>query len=547
MTIHEAADTGDVETIRKLLAEKTAVDARDERGLTPLMRAARRGRMDAFHTLRAAGAEVHARDARGYTALHWAAQGDQPDMIGVLLEAGIDIDEQALIGNTPLIAAALDGALEAVKVLVARGAAVNATSWQGQTAFQYATGRLGKEVRKVLGAAAKGAPKAKAPSQDVVFWRAAEEGDTAKVKQLLEAGVAVDTSFCYGESPLSRAIAFGHVETAHTLLAAGADARIRDVEGNTLLHGAALCGDVGLVQALLQKGLDVNAANRDGFTPLMAAAHEGHVDVVRLLLQAGADRSARGSFVDDKEQTALEFANKVFDRGVRKALKALLTEAGAAPDAIEQAFEQVDKFAANAKQPAFQDVVTMLGEACAEAPKPWKKCKGVLRCESINPSRLTARYAKDARLKKRLATLDAEGRAALLLERLQEEVQAAGFQLVRADATEEPATASLLLVPTADKYAVLAALGTDGANYGHDTRAIIRWLQAMEKDNPFALSACGHDFLAGRFTKPLTKVAELAERMCAFCPDLIDGDMIDSPAQVAEQLNESGEFFFWWD
>jgi hypothetical protein len=206
----------------------------------------------------------------------------------------------------------------------------------------------------------------------------------------------------------------------------------------------------------------------------------------------------------------------------------------ATPDADED-------LAGAAAEPSFQKMIELLKELDA-APKPWKKCPGVFRCGKLAATRLRKHFASQAQLGERLKAAPARERAALLLDRLQAHVRAAGFQLVglNIEAT------SFLLFPTADKYAVLRACGTDGSNYGHSTEDIIAWLEEMEKQNPFVLTTCSHDCVIGKFAGPLENAGALAERMCRFCPDLIDGDIIASPSQVAAELQQTQQFCLWW-
>ena len=105
----------------------------------------------------------------------------------------------------------------------------------------------------------------------------------------------------------------------------------------------------------------------------------------------------------------------------------------------------------------------------------------------------------------------------------------------------------LLLFPTSDPYVVLAAQRTNGVNQGLTTSDVIAWLRELEKTHPFVLTACGHDFLTVRLLEPITDAAPLAKHMVEFCPDLLDGDLLDSPEVLARELAASQELCFWWD
>lgn len=92
--------------------------------------------------------------------------------------------------------------------------------------------------------------------QESAMMIAAAEGNTNKVKDLLDKGVNVDTRDPEGEAtPLCHAAWFGHAETA---------------------------------QLLIKRGADVNAKKIDGASVLTLATERGHKDLVEMLKKAGA-------------------------------------------------------------------------------------------------------------------------------------------------------------------------------------------------------------------------------------------------------------------
>lgn len=87
--LFRAVIEGNAEMVRSLLsAPGVDVNARNERGSTPLLEAARYGHDNITRTLIASGANVNARDQDGKTALMLAIQGNHNDVVRVLKQAG---------------------------------------------------------------------------------------------------------------------------------------------------------------------------------------------------------------------------------------------------------------------------------------------------------------------------------------------------------------------------------------------------------------------------------------------------------------------------
>jgi len=362
------------------------------------------------------------------------------------------------------------------------------------------------------------------------FNEAAKNGDTAKILELLAAGVPVETCDERGHTALYQAAARGHVEATRALLEAGADARAaRDEDGGGVLQASVFCENPELVRLLLDQGLDVNEADSDGFTPLMAAAYQGDVATARLLVEAGADLHARGKFgLVIKALTAFEWAK----RERKKAVVDLLTQAGGpGADPAEAALE---RFAAVAAEPGYAEAVQRLGTLAGKAPSPWRKAKGVVRA-TLKLKALAAEYG--------LALSEQDA----LLGKLFAEFRRRGYVLALTDGRGEGEPVKVGLYPTAEKYAVLLACETNGENHAHSTIDIITWLRALEKEQPFDLTACGEPFVGGKFTGAVKDAKALAVRMVKFCPSIVDGEVIESAEDVARGLGESGEFLLWWD
>jgi len=101
------------------------------------------------------------------------------------------------------------------------------------------------------------------------------------------------------------------------------------------------------------------------------------------------------------------------------------------------------------------------------------------------------------------------------------------------------------LLPTTDKYAVMAAMETNGDNYNIGTSGVIAWMKDMEKDHAYVLTGIGFDYMEGHLILPVKDAKSLAARMYEFCPDIVDQGVGDKDKLVAEL--EKGKLYFWWD
>ena len=86
--LREAAQSGDLPALQKLLADQSNIDARDARGRTALMLAVLHGRKQAVTTLLAAGADPNAADASGTTPLRAALAAAHSDIAAALEQSG---------------------------------------------------------------------------------------------------------------------------------------------------------------------------------------------------------------------------------------------------------------------------------------------------------------------------------------------------------------------------------------------------------------------------------------------------------------------------
>jgi len=269
-----AAGCGHVEAARLLLQAGARVEARNARGQSALSWAIVYGRVRLIHLLIEHGADIHtaaaegvfggtylmdavragqaaaveallghaapvdAVDEQGRTALQclcFAAfgggkrQGERLRIARLLLDAGASVDTGDRFGRTPLLQAAQNGDGELVALLLERGADPHARSGDGHfTPLSEARqGQNPQVIRLIM----------EAMGPEYALVHAAQVGDTARMAELLEAGVPADSGVHlsaltekmeqegfgdHRETPLSAAVEAGQAPAVQLLLRHGA-------------------------------------------------------------------------------------------------------------------------------------------------------------------------------------------------------------------------------------------------------------------------------------------------------------------------------------
>ena len=192
-----AAEAGDLETVRSLIAAGADVNTKGRDMKTPLIYASTCGHAEMAKFLIAAGADVNAKDRDSRTPLHLATERGDIEMVKALISAGADVNAKDRDSRTPLHPATERGDIEMVKALISAGTDVK----QGHLQIPLLT--------------------------------ASERGDIEMVKALISAGADVNTRNCHGLTPLLAACHRDHNEIAEALIAAGANVSEKDRNGNT--------------------------------------------------------------------------------------------------------------------------------------------------------------------------------------------------------------------------------------------------------------------------------------------------------------------------
>jgi len=277
-SLRQAAKDGDLERLKKLIAEGADVNATDEKGWTPLHLASYRGHADVVKLLIDHDASVNVQNEEGRTPLHYAGRRDHRGIAELLLAKGANVNAKDINGDTPLHITVEAGYKRVAELLIDEGADINAKSKSGWTPLHRAVG-----------------------NHDLV-------------KLLISKGADVNAKLWGFETPLYLAARFGHKDVAEFLIAKGANVSAlhlaayrgdlvnikhtvdqgdyvdaQDEGGRTLLHWAVWAEQKNVAEFLIAKRADVNSKDANGDTPLTHAAWTGNQDIVELLISKGAD------------------------------------------------------------------------------------------------------------------------------------------------------------------------------------------------------------------------------------------------------------------
>ena len=133
-----AAREGDTALIEGLVRAGTSIEARDDRGFTPLILAAYHGHDLAVEKLLALGADACSSDARGNSALMGAAFKGHKRVVELLLTRPCAVEQANGVGQTSLMFARLFGRSEVAELLAAAGASRTRRDFTGRSADDWA-------------------------------------------------------------------------------------------------------------------------------------------------------------------------------------------------------------------------------------------------------------------------------------------------------------------------------------------------------------------------------------------------------------------------
>ena len=174
-------------------------------------------------------------------------------LFSTLSPGDIDADAKATTANgTSILMAAADH-VDTVRLLLAKGADATYRAPSGYDAMTVAASYRGSAaaMKALLDAGADAEPAEGVKTKHSPLMFASMSGDLDAVSLLLARGAKANPPpNPSGDSPVAEAITFGHTEVVHALVAAGADATIRNASGRTPLQQARRLGHAKLAAVL---------------------------------------------------------------------------------------------------------------------------------------------------------------------------------------------------------------------------------------------------------------------------------------------------------
>lgn len=140
-----AAENGDLETVKRLIAEgadvnrsnplHAAMPRRWRKGERPLKE---KEHIAIVEELIAAGADVNKEDSHGYTPLRLAAYLQNETICRLLLEAGADVNARDSVGRNAIFSVTTSSDNDLLNLLIAKGSELNYCDQWGQTVLDLA-------------------------------------------------------------------------------------------------------------------------------------------------------------------------------------------------------------------------------------------------------------------------------------------------------------------------------------------------------------------------------------------------------------------------
>ncbi|XP_065075127.1 uncharacterized protein LOC135698908 [Ochlerotatus camptorhynchus] len=332
--LHLAAESGDLDTVKRIIALSADINALSNFGKTPLFIAASEGHVKIVEHLIGQMANVNTLNIKNVAPLHCAIINKHNAVVKVLIAHSADVHAPDSLGSTPLHLAA-ESDLDIVKLLIDMSVDVNAVNGLKRTALHLAVFKKKPVIAELLIENSADPNLADKDGWTPLHF-AAYVGSLEAITLLVEQSIDINARTSDNETPLHLAASSGYRDIVEILIRKSADLNAVDIKNRTPLYVAinknntyymdllitpdnvniqdhqnltplllaAHKNEPVSVNLLIEKNSNVNASRKDGWTVLHWAAEKGHFDIAVLLIE----RSAHVNAQDGSRRTPLHQA-----------------------------------------------------------------------------------------------------------------------------------------------------------------------------------------------------------------------------------------------
>ncbi len=273
---------------------------------------------------------LEARDERGQTPLHLATRGESAEIVRLLIEAGAEIDSRDRYQRAPFwYAAWRHDDLGILRLLLAHGADVNAVGFLDITPLEISLYNRSEAVIDFILDNGTALP-AETDHQFRLMHTAASEGSSRVFDLMFENFLTLDPAGDDAIAVFRAGAEGGSAAVLERLLATGIDADSPDAYQGVPIHTTSRGGFTEATVALIAHGADMNRRTATGDSPYNLAMANGHAELANRLVELGADTSSPqppllvGDYLGEPlpGREPLTFAPGIISRGGSTAIHA---------------------------------------------------------------------------------------------------------------------------------------------------------------------------------------------------------------------------------